>query len=117
MNELEARLNHLKAELIRHYQHYSRDTARIAELMAEIERLEALLPRTEPTPEEIQRRELEIAWGEARGRGLAALRALERPFSDWEARRRRLAAYQEARREREVLEKALRALGAERVRG
>ncbi|MEO0260571.1 MAG: hypothetical protein ABIM77_07520 [candidate division WOR-3 bacterium] len=113
MSELESRLNQLAAELIRHYRHNRRDTARIAEVLAEIERLEALLPRSEPTPEEIRRRELELAWGEARGRELAAYRALGRPFSDWEEYRRRAEAYHEALRAREALEEALRALGAE----
>jgi len=116
MNELESRLNQLAAELIRHYRHNRRDTARIAEVLAEIERLEALLPRSEPTPEEIRRRQLEMAWGEARGRELAALRALESPFTDWAQWRRRVEAYREAQREREALEEALRALGAKRER-
>ncbi|MEM4531885.1 MAG: hypothetical protein QXY39_08460 [Thermofilaceae archaeon] len=117
MNELESRLNQLAAELIRHYRHNRRDTARIAEVLAEIERLEALLPRSEPSPEEIKRAELERALREARGRELAALRALESPFSDWEERKRRVAAYHEALRERETLEVALQALGVKNERG
>lgn len=111
MTELESRLNLLAAELVRLYRHNRRDTARIAELMSEIERLEALLPRSEPTPEEIRRAELERALREARGRELAAYRALGRPFGDWEEYRQRVAAYHEALRAREALEEALRAMG------
>jgi len=109
---LESRLNLLAAELVRLYRHNRRDTARIAELMSEIERLEALLPRSGPTPEETKRAELERALREARGRELAALRTLESPFTDWSEWRRRVQVYREAEREREALEEALRALGA-----
>jgi len=117
MSELESRLNLLAAELVRLYRHNRRDTARIAELMSEIERLEALLPRTEPSPEELRRAELERALREARGRELAALRALESPFQDWGEWRGRVEAYREAQREREALEEALQVLGAKRERG
>ena len=109
---MESRLNLLAAELVRLYRHNKRDTDRIAEILAEIEHLEALLPRTEPSPEELRRAELERALREARGRELAALRALESPFQDWSEWRKRVEAYREAQREREALEEALRALGA-----
>jgi len=112
MSELESRLNQLTAELIREYRHYRRDTGKIAALMAEISGLEARLPRSEPSPEELKRAELERALREARGRELAALRALESPFQDWGEWRGRVEAYREAQREREALEEALRALGA-----
>lgn len=111
MNPLESRLNLLTAELVQLYRHNKRDTDRIAEVLAEMERLEALLPRTGPSPEEIKRAELEKALREARGRELAALRALESPFQDWSEWRKRVQAYREAERERKALEEALRALG------
>lgn len=112
MSELESRINQLTAELIRLHRHNRLDVARIAEIEAEILRLEEQIPRAEPSPEELRRADLERQVREARGRELAALRALESPFSDWEERKRRVAAYREAQREREALEEALRALGA-----
>lgn len=114
---MQSRLHELSAELIRLYRHNKRDTDRIAEILAEIERLEAFLPRSEPSPEEIKRAELERALREARGRELAALRALESPFQDWSEWRGRVEAYRVAQREREALEEALRALGAKKERG
>lgn len=107
MNELEERLNQLTAELIREYRHYRRDTGKIAALMAEISGLEALLPRSEPSPEELKRAELERALREARGRELAALRALESQFGDWEEYESRREAYEAARQEREAFEEYL----------
>lgn len=100
MRDVESRLNDLGAELVRFSRHYNRDTVRIAEILAEMERLEALLPRSEPTPEELRQAELERALREARERELAALRALGRSFGDWEEYKSRREALEEKLRRR-----------------
>lgn len=108
MSELESRINQLTAELIRLYRHNKLDVARIAEIEAEIMRLESQKPRSEPSPEELRRAELERQIREARGRELAALRNLDMPFDSWEERRKRVEAYEAARKEREALEEQLK---------